>query len=512
MTINELKCTEILLRSLINGSDLRTEILAEFRDTDTFEKTKNNLFSIISINNFLEHFDGSLPFSLEEFMESGRIPGMYDDKVTTPSTDIRYVDDYEAFFRYMVQALEDDNYLFDENNNIFISSEKLETSLDKNWFYRLSESCNRDEYQRIYFFNKNPNYTIFDRRSLEEYLRQTKTFLVTLTSQTENYFGREFTKAEKLTNEALKDSPTVKVAQVMEMFESFVSPQYSAKTNKYKIADFYWILNKADAMGDAFYKVPLETQQKYINKWVTEYINGIKIANSDTQKYILLSSLNNKYKLDREDISKNNVLVGLFNLYISLIEKLGLDFYSYSLSDFKINEYASDTFQEAALRIPELASNIERLKDAKQIIKRSIDESQLELNTTRFDDSEKLASIMNKYKGLVERYKAVDHTEGEYQKEYNRTQDTLRTTKDTGVEELSFDNNRIFELISKATKEGIIHVVDHGKALSIELQNHDLGRTYFRATIKLQKLLNFIENLNYSLEDEEFLGNRTSYR
>jgi hypothetical protein len=512
MTINELKCTEILIRSLVNGSDLRTEILAEFRDIDTFEKTKNNLFSIISINNFLERFDGSLPFSLDEFMETGRIPGMYDDKVTTPSTDIRYVDDNQAFFKYLVEALREDNYLFDENNNLFVSSEKLETSIDKNWFYRLSESCDRDEYQRVYFFNKNPNYTIFDRRSLEEYLRQTKTFLVTLTSEKENYFGREFTKAEKLTNESLKDLPTVKVAQVMDTFQSFVSPQYSAKTSKYKLTDYYWILNKADMMGDTFYKAPLETQQKYINKWVTEYLNSIKIANSDTQKYILLSSLNNKYKLDKEEISKNNVLIGLFNLYVSLIEKLGLDFYDISLSDFKINEYSSESFQDAARKIPELASNIERLKDAKQIIKKSIDDSQLQLNTTNFQDTEKLSDIMREYRGLVEQYKEIDHTESEYQKEYNRVQDTLRTTRDSGVEELQFDNKRIFELICKASKEGIIHLVDHGKALSIELQNHELGRTYFRATIKLQKLICFIENLNYSLEDELFVDTRNNNR
>lgn len=512
MTIDELKCTEILIRSLVNGSDLRTEILAEFRDIDTFEKTKNNLFSIISINNFLKNYNGKLPFSLDDFMEDGRIPGIYNDKVTTPSTDIRYVDDNETFFKYLVEALREDNYLFDENNNIFVSSEKLETSIDKNWFYRLSESCNRGEYQRVYFFNKNPNYTIFDRRSLEEYLRQTKTFLVTLSSDKENYFGREFTKAESLTNDSFKDAQTVKVSQVMEVFQSYISPQYTVKTSKYKLTDYYWILNKADAMGNDFYKAPLETQQKYINKWVTEYLNSIRIANSDAQKYILLSSLSNKYKLDKEDISKSNVLIGLFNLYIGLIEKLGLDFYDISLSDFKINEYSSESFQEAARKIPELASNIERLKDAKSIVKQSINESQTELNETNFADNEKLSQIMRQYKGLVEKYTEIDRTEGEYQKEYNHVQDTLRTTRDSGVEELSFDNKRIFELICKATKEGIIHLVDHGKALSIELQNNELGRTYFRATIKLPKLVYFIENLNYSLEDEQYLDNGTSYR
>ena len=511
MAINELKCTEILLRSLVNGSDLRTEILTEYKDTDTFERIKNNLFSIISINNFLRDYKRNVPFSLEEFMETGRIPGLYEDRVTTPTIDIRYIDDYQSFFRYLVEAIQEDNYLFDENNNLFVSSEHLETSIDKNWFYRLSESCNRGEYTRVYFFNKNDNYTIYDRKSLEEYLRQTKTFLVTLTSTTENAFGREFTKAEQLTNSSLSDKKTVKVTEVMDTFRSFVSPKYDVQTSKYRLTDVYWILNKADAMGEEFYTAPLSVQQKHINKWVTEYINNNRISNNEAQRYILLSSLTNKYRLDKNDLSKNNVLVGLFNLYISLIEKLDLDFYSYSLSDFKITEFSSETFQAAALRIPELAQNMEKLKEAKLSIKASIDEQQTELNGTNFAESERLSSIMQDYKRLVEKYKELERTEEEYQAEYNRVQNILRTTEDNDLSELSFDNNRIFALICLATKEGIVHVVDHGKSLCIELQNHELGRTYFKATIKIQKLLNFIENLNYSLEDEMFLDNKKQY-
>ena len=511
MTINELKCTEILIRSLVNGTDLRSEILAEFKDTDAFEKNKNNLFSIISINNFLRDYQKKLPFSLEEFLNTGRIPGIYEDKITTPTIDIRYLDDYQSFFKYLIQSIQEDNYLFDENNNLFISSENIKTSVDKNWFYRLSESCNRGEYSRVYFFNKNENFTIYDHKSLEEYLRQTKTFLVTLSSSTETAFGKEFKKAETLTNSSLKDQKTVKVAEVMETFSSFVSPKYDVKTTKYRLTDTYWILSKADALGDTFYKASLETQQKYINKWVTEYINSNRISNNDAQRYILLSSLSNKYKLDREELPKNNVLVGLFNLYISLLEKLDIDFYSYSLSDFKIEEFSSQSFQAAALRIPELAKTLERLKEVKLSVKKEISESQHELDETNFGDTDKLADIMHDSKLLVEKYREIEKTEQEYQDEYNRVQDTLRATRGNDISDLSFDNNRIFSLISQATKEGIIHVIDHGKTLCIELQNHELGRTYFKATIKIQKLLNFIENLNYSLEDEMFLDNKKQY-
>ena len=156
------------------------------------------------------------------------------------------------------------------------------------------------------------------------------------------------------------------VTEVMDTFRSFVSPKYDVQTSKYRLTDVYWILNKADAMGEEFYTAPLSIQQKHINKWVTEYINNNRISNNEAQRYILLSSLTNKYRLDKNDLSKNNVLVGLFNLYISLIEKLDLDFYSYSLSDFKITEFSSETFQAAALRIPELAQNMEKLKEAKE--------------------------------------------------------------------------------------------------------------------------------------------------
>ena len=45
MQITELKCIEVLMRSLVNKTDLDKEALSEFDRVSTFEVCKNNLFS-----------------------------------------------------------------------------------------------------------------------------------------------------------------------------------------------------------------------------------------------------------------------------------------------------------------------------------------------------------------------------------------------------------------------------------------------------------------------------------
>ena len=64
MQVTELKCIEVLIRSLVNKTELDREALSEFDRVTTFEETKNNLFNLISIDDLLSNFNHIQPFSL----------------------------------------------------------------------------------------------------------------------------------------------------------------------------------------------------------------------------------------------------------------------------------------------------------------------------------------------------------------------------------------------------------------------------------------------------------------
>lgn len=182
MPIKELKCIEILIRFLARKSNLKDEISSEFSDTETFNSSKINLFNIISINDLIENFDLNQPFSLEQFLMDGKIPGMYDEPTHTPEEDPRYIYDYKQYYTLLVEALKEGNYLFDESNNLFVSSTKLETTVPQIWLYRLAQATKKTKYQRMYFYNKNKENNITDKNALLDYLHHTKTFLVELSS------------------------------------------------------------------------------------------------------------------------------------------------------------------------------------------------------------------------------------------------------------------------------------------------------------------------------------------
>ena len=182
MLVQELSCIEVLLNHLVNNTDLNKEIFADFTSTLTFDTKKSNLFNICSIINLIRNYDGRKPFPLEPFVKNGTIKGIYDKPTFTPVIDPKYAYDEALFIKSIVEALKEDNYILDDDNSVFISSEKIETTLPQVWLYRLSEGYKRTKFSKFYFFNKTKEADISDKNSLIDYLRCTKTFLVTLTS------------------------------------------------------------------------------------------------------------------------------------------------------------------------------------------------------------------------------------------------------------------------------------------------------------------------------------------
>ena len=91
MPIEELKCIELLMRFLRNNNDL------EYTDFSTFKRSKFNLFNYININNLLKNFSFDQSFSLEEFLYTGQIPGIYSEKTKTPKLEPNT--DYKKFYK-----------------------------------------------------------------------------------------------------------------------------------------------------------------------------------------------------------------------------------------------------------------------------------------------------------------------------------------------------------------------------------------------------------------------------
>ena len=294
MPINELKCIEVLMRYLAQNSKLTQEIHSEFDETATYEHTKTNLFNLLTIFDLIENFDINQPFSLEYFLKTGVIIGMFEEPTITPDEDFKNKQDYLEFYKNLIEAFKEGNYLFDDTNNIFVSSEKLETVIPQIWLDRLSQAVKHTKYQRMYFFNKKKENNITDKNSLIDYIRHTKTFLVELSSSNPNIdYDLEFSSTEAKTNNAVRGNREIKIEDIIQIFQEQLSSECDCKISKYKLSDAFFLVSKAERMGREFYCEPLQVQQKYLNKWMLEYINSNERTKKETQKLILLANPKN---------------------------------------------------------------------------------------------------------------------------------------------------------------------------------------------------------------------------
>ena len=485
MLVQELSCIEVLLNHLVNNTDLNKEIFADFTSTLTFDTKKSNLFNVCSINNLIRNYDGRAPFPLVPFVQNGTIKGIYDTPTLSPVIDPKYAYDEALFLKSVVEALKNDNYLLDDDNSVFVSSEKVETTLPQVWLYRLSEGYKRTKYSRFYFFNKTKEADISDKNSLIDYLRCTKTFLVTLTSNNRTDFDIEFAKAEALTNNEVRNEPVVKVEQLIEIFKKNINPHYEVEIGRYKLTDLFFIVAKAEAMGKEFYTKPLEEQQKYINEWLIEFLNSNVKANEAAQEYLLLGK-------KEEPQNKKEVIAGLINLYFEILSKIEMDFNDVSLTDLKIIDHIPEELQANLGDRKELTKILNKLIEDKQAIKDRI-ESFLALQGKKDTSSE--------VEELIKAYRAIEEKESLFQQRINTLQATIREQQSDSILDLSFANNEIIKLLVQAAKEGRVYLNNNGSTITFELYNNSLGQTTFKATIKTLDFLTLVENINYSLKE-----------
>lgn len=505
MLTNELKAIEVLMKSLVNNTSLRKEASSSFINLQNFENAKLNLFNIISINELMEYYDENPSFSLEFFLFQGIIPGLYEKPSAVPVVDAKFYNDVNGYYRKLFKALKEGNYVYDENSNVFVSSEEIETIIPQIWLYRLANAFKKNAFKEMFMYNKKSENNILDVLGLIDYLRHTKTFLVSMSAVSPNTNLKVvFDETRKKTIEEYRDKKEVKVDEVMATFKSLVPNDVEVEISKYKLADAFWLVNKAEKYKPDFYSEPLEVQQRLINKWLIEFINSNEVANRQTQKYVLASSLNEEASYRGEDIPKGEVIAGLFNLYMSLIKELDLDYTAISLSDFHLLGYASPSLQANLAKLNEMIKVINKEREIKIDAKDKATEELAKLSAISDTDVAKKEMRAKKYQKALEDYQAKEAIEDEHQAARNQLQALITEEQKTSLANIAFDNDKIMSLIIEAIKKGRVYANPKGRSLYIELYNDTLGKSVFKASITFDNLVEFITNLNLTLDDFDY--------
>lgn len=502
MFTNELKCLEALMRHLILQTPLSKEVSSIFVEKQTFENSRLHLFNIISIENFLNNYVENPSFSLESFLYTGCVPNLYDEKIATPDVDSKYYEDYPTFYHHLYQALRNGNYTFDAENNIFVSSEEIETIIPPEWLYRLSNAFKKSTYKEIFLYNKKAENNIYDTNSLLDYIRYTKTFIVTLSSPNPNFnYIKTYKEIVNKTISSFKDKREIKVNDLIETFKSFVPPGCEVTISKYKLADSFWLVSQAEKLGPDFYNEPLEIQKKYINTWIIKYLNSNEVALKQTQKYLLLSNLDNQKPYLKSEIDSKDILIGLFNLYINIINSYGYDFNSLSLSDFRLHTYMSKDMQENLIKLKELIKLVNTKKENTLIIKEKINSILDDLVKNHHDlNSDDYQQSQEAFSAALNEFNEQESIELEYLTSRNQLQALINEDQKTAIAELAFDNEKIMSLINEATTKGRTYLSPSNKTLYIELYNDELGKCVFKAAISFSKLIDLVADINSHLE------------
>lgn len=496
MLIDELKCIEVLLRNIVRNSNLKAEILSEFQEEDSFEEHKRNLFNVISINNLLANFSENVPFSLESFLRTGIIPNMYDEKTMIPEIESDFKGDYRDFYRSFLTALRENNYVFDKDNNLHISTNSIEATIPQVWLYRLSTASKRNTYERVYFYNKAAIPNIPNKKAFINYLRQTKTFITELTTSNPNAdYEMDFLSAQNMVKGKLVNQKEIKVEHIIRYFKESIPQTYRVKVAKYKLADEFWLVKKVDAFGNSFYTEPIERQEALLNKWILERVMSNELASQETQKYILLANLENTTAYEQNNTLKENVIVGLFNLYISLLNQLPLeDITNISFHDFKIKSYLDEQTEEE--KIFHRQNNL-LMEDEENLLNRIAEEiKQILQDIEQLDiirDFDLINQKREKYNQLVSIYEEHTKKKQAYQEQNNNV------TAKENIESTPQNNEALLSKLTEATQKGRVYV--NGNQLVIELHNNAFSEPVFLASITIDRLIEWIENVNFGFEE-----------
>lgn len=499
MVINELKCIEALMHYLIcHDVSLETEILSAFDSEEIFENTKKNLFNYLTINTLIASFTENPSFSLEEFLNSGTIPNMYPDKTAVPNVSLSDYSGYKDFYKKLIAALKSNNYIFDEDNNIYISMASIEATIPQIWLYRLSQASKRENYDRVYLYNKNKTTKIRNKEELLEYLRSTKSFLVRLSTPNPNAdYNLSFSSTVAKVKQSLKGRKETKVDDIINLFKESIPKEYTVTTSKCRLKDEYWLIRKAEQLGEGFYGESLQTQEAYLNKWIIDRVNSNTLSREEAQKYILLANTEKVKGFNISDLNTNETISGLFILYMTLLSSIEYDLSSISLSAFKIKAYLDEQTQNAKLDYRSLSREIvDQDKENEKLTQEAVEIFERIKSLDILTDFAEINKLRARYEVIANRINVNNSRE-------KRQNLESQITSINDVESIAFDNERIISLINQAIIKGQIYI--EGKDLVIVIINSELSTPVFKATININKLMNLIEDINLSFEEPGYI-------
>ena len=182
MYTEELKAIEVLLNYALLNNGLKDLIEEEFVSPSDFTRAKMNIFNLISIHMIAS--SESMPnVDYDKFLKDGRCD-LYSKSIKSVYFDTNKLKDSKEIVAEIIKALKHKNYSFDGQSNIMIKTHNFSATITKEWLCRLGELCRQTNFRRIFLYNKKHENDITDEKSLLNYLYHTKTYHISLSSDT----------------------------------------------------------------------------------------------------------------------------------------------------------------------------------------------------------------------------------------------------------------------------------------------------------------------------------------
>ena len=141
-----------------------------------------NIFNLISI-----HIIASSPsipdINYDVFLSDGRCD-LYTKSIKSVYYELNRILTSKEIVEEIIEALRFNKYSIDNQNNVVVKTDSLTATITKEWLCRLSELCRQTSFKRIFLYNKKHENDITDEKSLLNYLYHTKTYHVSLSSDT----------------------------------------------------------------------------------------------------------------------------------------------------------------------------------------------------------------------------------------------------------------------------------------------------------------------------------------
>ena len=296
---------------------------------------------------------------------------------------------------------------------------------------------------------------------------------------------------------------SVKVDKIVNYFTGFMPKEFDIEIIKFHLPNEIYLVKKAQSHKD-FYRLPFDKQEKIITEWCLEYYNNNLTSNLITQKFLVSQKAVSSEELSSK---KDELLIGLFNLYISLITKAGIDFDNISLSKFELKEYISSDVVKYYQELKSLKKIIDALdnSDYKKRIMEDYTRVSGEIEQITQEETDKLKEKKSELDVIQKKYQENEANIIEYKNRVSTLTNLINSNMNYSISDIAFDNPRIIELIKKATFNGVViqNPLD-SKRILIEEQSGEIGKTIFKAEIKIESLIELIEAINNYLDEKTY--------